>query len=91
MIKLNAPMSRDQITRRQWLALAALALPFDGRILAAQVMPKLRKKVLCLTAKNRKPQEVAKFIGSVGARWLYNWNIEPPTNLAAGVEYIPMI
>ena len=34
---------------------------------------------------------MAKSLEAVGAHWLYNWNIEPPKPLPAGVEYIPMI
>lgn len=78
------------MTRRQLLALAASALPIGCRPRwSAKRLP--RKKGLCLTAKNRTPQEVARFLESVGARWMYNWNTAPPETLPAGVEFIPMI
>ncbi|MGL5019044.1 MAG: glycosyl hydrolase [Luteolibacter sp.] len=79
------------MTRRQLLALAALALPFHGTILAAQPSVKPRKKGLCLSAKTRSPERVAQFLKAVNSRWMYNWNIEPPTILPAGVGFIPMI
>lgn len=79
------------MTRRQLLALAALALPLGCKPPAPQAIRGPRKKGLCLTTKKRSPQEVAKFVESAGARWLYNWNIEAPETLPAGVEFIPMI
>lgn len=84
-------MFQHQITRRQLLALAALALPIHGESLAAQVTPKPRKKGLCLSAKKRSPQKVAKFLKAVDARWVYNWNIEPPEILPDGLSFVPMI
>lgn len=78
------------MTRRQLLALAASALPLGCKSPAPQAIRGPRKKGLCLSNK-RSPQEVTKFLETVGARWLYNWNIEPPETLPAGVEYIPMI
>jgi hypothetical protein len=83
-------MLQNPMTRRQWLALAALALPLGCKPPAPQAIRGPRKKGLCLSNK-RSPQEVAKFVESVGARWLYNWNIEAPETLPAGVEFIPMI
>lgn len=80
------------MTRRQLLALAALALPSACKPSAPQAAPAApRKKGLCLTTKKRSPQELTQYLESVGARWLYNWNIHPPETLPAGVEYIPMI
>ena len=79
------------MTRRQLLALAATVLPLGCKPLAAQAVLGPRKKGLCLTTKMRSPQEVARFVKAVGARWFYNWNIDPPENLPAKVEYIPMI
>lgn len=84
-------MLENSLTRRQLLALAAMALPFDSRTFAAQAAPLPRKKGLCLTTRTRSPQEVARFVKAVGARWLYNWNLVPPENLAAGVEFVPMV
>ncbi len=80
------------MTRRQLLALAATSvLPLGCKPHARQEIQGPRKKGLCLTAKKRPPQEVTRFLEAVGARWLYNWNIDPPENPPAGVEYIPMI
>ena len=79
------------MTRRQLLALAASALPLGGKPVAPPTSRGPRKQGLCLTTKRRSPQELAKFVETVGARWLYNWNTEPPEMLPAGVEYIPMI
>ncbi len=78
------------MTRRQLLALAALVLPTSCKRDAQQELRGARKKGLCLSSK-RPPHEVARFLESVGARWLYNWNITPPETLPAGVRYIPMI
>lgn len=79
------------MTRRQLLALAALALPYHGKTLAAQPLAGPRKKGLCLSAKTRSPERVAQFLKAVGSRWMYNWNIEPPDKLPAGVGFIPMV
>lgn len=79
------------MTRRQLLALATLALPFQHLSLAAQVNAGPRKKGLCLAAKKRSPEMVARFLKSVNARWIYNWNINPPEILPTGVQYTPMI
>lgn len=84
-------MLRNLMTRRQLLALAALVLPSGCKPPEPQATRGPRKKGLCLSAKKRSPQEVARFVESVGARWLYNWNIDPPETLPAGVEFIPMI
>jgi Glycosyl hydrolase catalytic core len=84
------PMFHKHMTRRQLLALATLALPFDHKALAAQENAGPRKKGLCLSAKRRSPEMVARFLKSVGARWIYNWNITPPEILPAGVQFIPM-
>ena len=78
------------MTRRQLLALAA-ALPFNGGLFAAQPVPGPRKKGLCLSAKTRSPERVAEFLKAVNSRWMYNWNIEPPEILPAGIEFVPMI
>ncbi len=79
------------MTRRQLLALSTLALPLGCQSLAAQPVQGPRKKGLCLSAKMRSPQKVAEFLEAVGARWIYNWNIEPPEILPTGIEFIPMI
>lgn len=79
------------MTRRQLFALAALTLPLGGKTQAAQAIRGPRKKGLCLSTKKRSALKVAGFVKSVGARWLYNWNIDPPEHLPAGVGYIPMI
>lgn len=79
------------MTRRQLLALAALALPYHGKTLAAQPLAGPRKKGLCLSAKTRSPERVAQFLKAVGSRWMYNWNIAPPEKLPAGIGFVPMI
>jgi hypothetical protein len=79
------------MNRRQLLALAAAALPFNGRVIAAQPAPGPRKKGLCLSARARSPERVAQFLKAVNSRWMYNWNIEPPEILPAGIEFVPMI
>jgi hypothetical protein len=78
------------MTRRQLLALAALALPTACKHEAPQPEKGPQKKGLCLSNK-RPPQEVAKFLESVGAHWLYNWNIAPPQAPLPGIEFVPMI
>jgi Glycosyl hydrolase catalytic core len=78
------------LTRRQLLALAALALPFHGKVFAAQPVVGSDKKGLCLSAKKRSPQRVAQFLKAVNSRWMYNWNIEPPLILPSGVGFVPM-
>jgi hypothetical protein len=84
-------MLHNPMTRRQLLALAALVLPSGCKPHVPQEIRMPRKKGLCLSAKKRSPREVALFLESVGARWLYNWNIDPPEILPAGVEFIPMM
>ena len=84
-------MIRNPMTRRQLLALAALALPSWGKPIAPQASLRPSKKGLCLASRKRSPQEVARFLEAVGARWIYNWNFIPPEILPAGVQYIPMI
>lgn len=80
------------MTRRQLLAaLAASALPLGCKSLGAEPIRGPRKKGLCLSTKKRPAQKVAKFVESVSARWLYNWNVNPPEHFPAGVDYIPMI
>lgn len=82
-------MFEHSITRRQLLALAASALP-----LACKPPPEVKtpgKKGLGLTSKRRPPEEVIRFVEAVGARWFYNWNIDPPSGLPAKVKYVPMI
>lgn len=79
------------MTRRELLALAAPMLAVGCKPILEKPAISVRKKGLCLSSKKRPPQELARFLESVGARWLYNWNIEPPEKLPAGVEYIPMI
>jgi hypothetical protein len=77
------------MNRRQLLtlALAASALALSGKSSGA----KSRKKGLCLSTKKRPAKKVAQFVKSTGARWLYNWNINPPEHLPTGVDYFPMI
>ncbi len=84
-------MLQNPMTRRQLLILAALTLPAACKPVGLPKVRGPRKKGLCLTTKKRPPQELAKFLKSVDARWLYNWNLVPPDALLAGVEYIPMI
>jgi hypothetical protein len=87
----EARMLQNFMTRRQWLALAATALAFGCKQQEPDLIRLPRKKGLCLSSKKRSPQEVARLVESVGARWLYNWSIDPPETLPAGVEFIPMI
>ncbi len=79
------------MTRRQWLALAASVLPIGCKPPAPQVVRVPRKKGLCLSSKKRPPEKIARFVESVGAHWLYNWNIDPPELLPDRVAYTPMI
>lgn len=79
------------MTRRQILTLAALALPLGGNADEPKLSRGPMKKGLCLSEKKRPPEKVAKFLESVGARWLYNWNIDPPATLAKGIQFVPMI
>ena len=79
------------MTRRQLLALAALFATSDFNISASSEKRKSHKKGLCLSAKKRPAQKVAKFLEAVGAHWIYNWNIDPPEILPAGVRFTPMI
>ena len=83
-------MSQTHLTRRQLLALAALALPFRGTALAASPVVGPHKKGLCLSAKKRSPQRVAQFLKAVNSRWMYSWNIEPPEVLPANIGFVPM-
>lgn len=87
-------ISRNPMTRRQLLALAALAIPIGCKPAPTSQPPeppKPRKKGLCLTTKKRPPEELNQLLESVGARWLYNWNTHPHHALLSGVEFIPMI
>jgi hypothetical protein len=79
------------MTRRQWMALVASSLPLACKSHESQPVKGPRKKGLCLSSRKRPPQEVARFLEVVGARWMYNWNISPSETLPAGVEFIPMI
>jgi Glycosyl hydrolase catalytic core len=83
-------MFQNSMTRRQLLTLAASALALDSKA-ATQPPPKPRKKGLCLSSKKRPPEVITQYLKSVGARWLYNWNIHPPETLPPDVQYIPMI
>jgi hypothetical protein len=79
------------MTRRQLLALAALAIPLACQSNTSQPSRGSRKKGLCLSAKMRSPQKVAKFLEAVHARWIYNWNLDAPEILPAGIDFVPMI
>ena len=79
------------MTRRELLALSSLVLPFGCKPLAAQASRKPRKKGLCLTTKKRPPEKAVRFLESVGAGWVYNWNIDPLPGLPASVEFVPMV
>jgi len=61
------------MTRRQLLALAAATvLPLGCKSAEPpQVIRGPRKKGLCLSAKGRPPLDLARFIESTGAHWLY--------------------
>jgi Glycosyl hydrolase catalytic core len=80
------------MTRRQLLAaLAASALPLGCKPEQAQPAKPVGKKGLCLTEKKRPSEAVAHFVESMGANWFYNWNIEPPKILPAGVDFTPLV
>lgn len=82
-------------SRRQFLALAALALPAGcTRHAPAPPAPApepVGKKGLCLSSKARAPEKIARFLESTRSRWLYNWNIEPPEFPLPGIAFAPMI
>lgn len=84
-------MTGNLITRRQWLALAAMAFPLSCKPPPVVTQRRAGKKGLCLSAKNRTPEKVAKFIDSVAARWIYNWGTKYPEILHADIDFIPMI
>lgn len=82
--------------RRQLLALPATLLalgcrPNANSTITGQPARPVGKKGLCLSAKRRSPQKIARFIESVGAHWLYNWNIEPPEAQSSSIAFTPMI
>jgi hypothetical protein len=79
------------MTRRELLALSSLLLPLGSMSLAAEASRKPRKKGLCLTTKKRPAEKVLRFLESVGAGWVYNWNIDPLPGLPASVEFVPMV
>ncbi len=79
------------MTRRQLLALAGVYASMASVTTAARTSGMSAKKGLCLSAKKRSPQKVARFLETIGARWIYNWNVEPPEILPVDVDFIPMI
>lgn len=81
------------MNRRKLLTLAAAsAFPIGCRPAGSAPLHKpIGKKGLCLSIRNRPPQKVAGFLKSAGAHWIYNWNIEPPEILPAGMAFTPMI
>lgn len=86
-------MGKNPMTRRQMLALAA-ASAFHLGCRPQTSLPSIApvgKKGLGLSAKMRSAQEVAGFLESVGAHWIYNWNVDPPEILPDGVAFSPII
>ncbi len=84
------------MTRRQLLAFTTGLLPIACRPKSSTGKDGRRslvvgKKGLCLSDKMRSPGMNSRFIQTVGAHWLYNWNTEAPDKLPAGVAYSPMI
>lgn len=85
------------MTRRELLLLSTGLLPLGCKSKestpppSAQAERPVGKKGLCLASKKNSPETIAHFVKSVDARWLYNWNIEPPPLLADAVDYTPMI
>ena len=80
------------MTRRQLLAaLAASALPLGCKPEQIQPGKPVGKRGLCLTDKKRPAEAVAHFLESMGANWFYNWNVEPPKSLPAGVAFTPLV
>lgn len=77
--------------RQLLAALAASALPLGCKSEQAQPAKPVGKRGLCLTDKKRPSEAVAHFLESMGANWLYNWNIEPPKILPAGVAFTPLV
>lgn len=85
------------MTRRDLIFLAAGLLPLGCQSKkstppAPQPTPiPVGKKGLCLASKKNTPETIARFMESVDARWLYNWNVEPPPLLPDSIDYTPMI
>jgi len=86
------PVQQNLITRRQTLALAASLVSLGCKPqVSLPSTPKHGKKGLCLTDKRRPTEKNARFLKSIGAHWLYNWNIDPPEILPLGVSFTPLI
>ena len=89
------------MTRRQLLALPpALLLPCckpaeegTGPSPAEPATPPARigKKGLCLSARQRSPEKIRRFLAGVDARWLYNWDIVPPDPHPEEIAFTPMV
>jgi hypothetical protein len=85
-------MLEHSMTRRESLALVISLLSLAHTASGTQAaIPKPGKKGLCLSDKKRPPEKVARFLESVGAHWLYNWNIELPKILPKGLAFTPLI
>ncbi|MCU0794901.1 MAG: glycoside hydrolase family protein [Akkermansiaceae bacterium] len=87
------------MNRRQLLALSpALFMP-SCRTDESASSPKktepsppiVGKKGLCLSARQRAPEKIQRFLRAVEADWLYNWDIEAPAGHAAEIAFTPMI
>jgi hypothetical protein len=79
------------MTRRELLALAAPMFAVGCKPAPAKPGTSVRKKGLCLTTRHRPPEKMLRFLDSVGAAWVYNWNTEPLPGLPDSIEFIPMI
>jgi hypothetical protein len=85
------PTPPNPMTRRRMLSLSTALLPLGCGLEKKPPAHHQRKKGLCLSTKNRSPRKIARFIQSVGAHWLYNWNIDPPEHHAKAIAFAPMI
>jgi hypothetical protein len=86
------PVPHNLLSRRQTLALAASLISLGCKPQQSPPpIPKHGKKGLCLTDKRRPTEKNARFLKSIGAHWLYNWNIDPPEILPKGVSFTPLI
>lgn len=88
------------MNRRQILALSpALFFPScnsrkeptaESPVEIEVVPPVVGKKGLCLSARKRDPEKIRRFLREVGARWLYNWDVEPPAGHPEDIAFTPM-
>jgi len=94
-VNLHDPPALE-MTRRQLIALAASALPVgcSRKSSPGEATPSPRpvpKKGLGLSEKMRPAQKNHLFLETVGAGWLYNWNVVQPSALPRKIPFSPMI